>query len=153
VIASLRGNTTHAWHLEFSPDGRTLAAAGDSEFVTLWDVSDRTAATPIRTLRGHRDKVTALAFSADGKTVATGSADGTAKVSRIEGTSSDLLEGHDLWAFSVAFSPESKVLASGSFDGTIRFWDSRTTRSLSRQTEDCSQVANRAGTPRLAQSL
>jgi WD40 repeat protein len=126
VIASLRGNTTHAWHLEFSPDGRTLATAGDSEVVTIWDVSDRTAATPIRTLRGHRDKVTALAFSADGKTVATGSADGTAKVSRIDETSSDLLEGHDQWAFSVAFSPESKVLASGSFDGTIRFWDSRT---------------------------
>ncbi|MHB2018776.1 MAG: WD40 repeat domain-containing protein, partial [Candidatus Xenobia bacterium] len=60
----------------FSPDGRMLATA-QGNTVSLWDVASGHA---LRTLRGHDDRVQAVAFGTEGRTVISSSSDHTIRV-------------------------------------------------------------------------
>jgi len=61
--------------LALSPDGRTLASAGQDGTLRLWEVL---TGREIRRFDGHADKVYCLAFSPDGRRLASGSGDTTA---------------------------------------------------------------------------
>jgi WD40 repeat protein len=63
----------------FSPDGRTLARAGDLQDPTI-RLFDLSTGRERRRLTGHEGAVLALAFSADGRRLISGSADTTAIV-------------------------------------------------------------------------
>ncbi len=62
--------------LALSPTGTTLAAV-DDWVVRLFDVPKRQERT---TIKGHKGRVTSLAFSPDGATLVTGSWDQTVRV-------------------------------------------------------------------------
>jgi WD40 repeat protein/serine/threonine protein kinase len=79
-----------------------------------------------RTLIGHTERVTSVAFSPDGKHLASGSWDETLRLWSVEsGECLRTFSGNEDWVTSVAFSPDGKYLASGSSD-TLRFWSVNT---------------------------
>jgi WD40 repeat protein len=118
-----------AWgaFLRFSPDGKTLAAAGLTGTVQLWEAGTW---QPRATLRGHVKRAWSLAFAPDGKLLATASDDGTVKLW-------DPVAGQERAAFKilsgwqgryVAFSPEGGTLAvvATAWEGdrsVVELWD------------------------------
>jgi WD40 repeat protein len=71
---------------------------------------------PIQSLKGHKEAISSIAFSADGKYLASGSFDTTVQLWDVR--SSELkrtLKGLDQKVSTVVFSPDSKILAGGSW--------------------------------------
>lgn len=115
--------------LAFSAAGsRPLLASGSADkTLKVWNLEtlDR-----IRTYRGHRDYVTAVAFSSRGREVASASLDGNVRI--WSGRSSRLtrsLSGHQGRANALAFAPSGDVLASAGDDGKVRVWDYKRRRT------------------------
>ncbi|KAA1467039.1 WD40 repeat-like protein [Dentipellis sp. KUC8613] len=63
--------------VKISPDGSTIATAGENHLVRIWDPS---TAASIATLRGHTDWVLCLAYAPNGLILTSGSYDGTIRV-------------------------------------------------------------------------
>jgi WD40 repeat protein len=112
------GRTFYA--VAFSLDGQLIAGAND-EGTFLWDFGSR---VQVRTINGHTDAVTAVAFGTGADVLATASRDRTVRLwDAASGEALHILIGHTSWVTAVAFSPDGRLLASGSFDSTVRLWD------------------------------
>jgi len=113
--------------VEWSPDGSTLAVAGS---VGVWLYPADELGQPPRLLEGHTERILDLAFSPDGILLATGSADGTARIWDVaQGTTQQILnpQSEEMeGVHTVAFSPDGKTLATGSSYRTVNFWDTAT---------------------------
>src|SRR4029450_9471543 len=83
------------------------------------------------TLVGHAGEVLAVAYSPDGRLVATGSADGTARVWNA-GTGDPVqgLRPPRGGVFATRFSTDGTRLATLGADRAVRVWDVRTGREL-----------------------
>jgi len=73
----LKAHTWRVSSLVFSPDGHTLASAGEGGGLKLWHVATRQLAL---TLRGHDGPIRGIAFSRDGNLMASSGVDGTARL-------------------------------------------------------------------------
>ena len=120
VVATLEGHAGTIWQVALSPEGKTLASAGNVEEVWLWDVA---AAKKIATL-STKASAFAVCFSPDGKTLAAGVLGGDVQLwDPSEGKLTATLKGHKVGVGAVAFSRDGKWLASVAADKQARLWD------------------------------
>jgi WD40 repeat protein/serine/threonine protein kinase len=120
---NLRGHTSEARALAFSPDGKRLAtgAVYPENCVRLWDL---TTGSEIAVLRGHRNAVFAVVFSPDGSRLVSSSLDQTARLwDGVTGRAIAALKGHRGFVNDAAFRPDGKRVVTSSHDGTLRIWD------------------------------
>ena len=112
----------HSWRVEsvqfdcgkiftmaFSPDGSTLAVAGSSGAIQLYEIeSGRKLATP----KGHEMPVESLDFSPDGKHLASASWDKTVRIWEVASGREERRLAHSVHErLAVRFSPDGKLLA------------------------------------------
>ncbi|MBF0446669.1 MAG: caspase family protein [Magnetococcales bacterium] len=115
---SVAPNTEKKTHRS-SRNGFLLSASTDGT-ARLWDLKEGMS---IRTFRGHKGAILALAVSLDGKTLATAGQDGTVRLWNVdkEGAETQLFnnEGpiHD-----VAFSPDGQHILAGGKNGA-KIWN------------------------------
>ncbi len=107
--------------LQFSPDGRTLAA-GNWFRLSLWDV----ASGAVRSVpTEHNGLLTSIAFSPDGRYLASLGRH-TDSAIRIIDLQDDRVVGryqaHELCGSVIRFSPDGTMLASGSDDESVRLY-------------------------------
>jgi WD40 repeat protein len=131
LVASLPGNVGSpelpnilpgVWALAFSPDGRTLAAAGADGEIRLWSTTRHVQVMkPIQQL----DTLTtfSVAFSPDGSTLAIGNGDGSIAVQKLlPGSLPQYLHGDNQAIQNLAFTRDGKTLVTASEDGDVRLW-------------------------------
>ena len=115
----------------FSPDGKRLAALGDS-VLYIWSVSDGTLL--------HERPSQAAAFSPDGKRLASVSVDGVS-IEMLDAADWRVLfsmKGHTQSSSEfaagiagVSFSPDGALLASAGYDDkTVRLWDTASGQAI-----------------------
>lgn len=130
-VLDAHDNAAQAVAFFASANGPMLATGGADKIVKLWNLDSM---DQIRRYRGHRDFVTALAFSPNGRMLASAGLDGSI---RLWSTASRgmyrSLNGHKGKIASLAFAPSGDRLVSAGEDGLVRIWDvrrGRTSRTL-----------------------
>jgi len=113
--------------LAFAPGPKLIAVARYGE-VELMSSETRSV---IRTLKGHRGSVNAVAFSADGKLLAAAAGEpalfGEVRLwNTADGALVRTFEGHKDALYAVAVSSDGKTLATGSYDQKIKLWELET---------------------------
>src|SRR5262245_50660759 len=115
--------------VSFSPDGRTLTAAGFhmDKLVGVFDVK---SGKRIQTLAGHTEwEAYAAALSPDGRLLASAGADRQILVWDLAtGKLRHQMKNQPFKVSALAFSPDSSTLSSGSGDKLVRLWDTATGR-------------------------
>jgi WD40 repeat protein len=121
--------------IEYSPDGKKLAAGDISNGIQIWDPSQafRTGAetypTPLK-LAGHTARPTSflaliwdIAFNLQGTVLASAGGDGIVRLWDVNsGELLSTLAGHEDAVTSLSFSPDGSILVSGGLDGRLLLW-------------------------------
>ena len=106
----------------FSPDGKTLASAGDAGMIRLWEIASGRQKMALKIEPGAF--VAAIAFTPDGKTLVSGSWDGLIRLWDLcSGKLRATLSGNTWRVGCLAISPNGKTLATGQESGGVILWD------------------------------
>ncbi len=119
--------------MEFSPNGRQLAATERDNAVRLYDVESGKPiwSRVIELSNIYETYTSAIAFSPDGKTIAAGATDHLIYLLNAEsGEVSGRLTGTSWYPWALAFTADSKRLYSSGWDSNIRSWDVEQQRQL-----------------------
>src|SRR5262245_26128718 len=149
-MTGLKTSLASVLDLAFSPDGKTLAAAGGEPAVRgaveLWAWP---SGEVLRRFSPHKDVIHGLAWRADSRGIATASLDRRVGLHEItEPGSSRFLEGHSRGVLTVILLPGQARLLSAGIDETIRLWDTESgasLRTLPNHTRPVHQLALRPG--------
>jgi RNA polymerase sigma factor (sigma-70 family) len=128
--------------LAFSPDGKTLASAG-GQVIRLWDARD---GTDQKQLRGHRDRITSIAFHPDSKMLASVDLDRTIRLWSVATGRQPCSWTAPGLIHSVAFSPDGKFLATGGSEPMV-LWNAATGKEERRLRHPPGEVAALAFAP------
>jgi WD40 repeat protein len=120
-IAGIRINPSHGGApCALSPDGKTLAAAGQDRMVRLFNAA---TGLELASLQGHTEYVYSVTFSPDGKTLASGSNDGSAILWEVASRQPRATLRHKSGCTALAFSPDGQLLATACHEGLTMIWD------------------------------
>ncbi len=143
-VHSFNAHDTAADALAFviTEKGPVLISGGRDLAVKMWDLD---TFERVRTYRGQRDAVSAVAASAGGKTVASAGVDGKLRIWSARSTRLlRSLSGHNGRANAIVFAPSGDVIASAGDDGKVRVWDynrRRTPKTLPSHTGAVTAIA------------
>jgi WD40 repeat protein len=121
----LRGHKGAVLAVVASADLALVLTAGEDAMIRVWDARDGSSKSSARP--GHAGPITALAINTDGETLASGSTDGTVRLSVLgKESSSQVLQGAPVAVNGLAFSPRGDRLAAAGADGGIKVWETAT---------------------------
>ncbi|WP_051828640.1 caspase, EACC1-associated type [Streptomyces bicolor] len=123
----LSGTFASVYGISFDPTSPKLATGSFDRRVRIWDSRNGKL---LKTLSGHEDVVTDIAFSPNGSILASTSDRTVHLWNPNTGQLLRTLTGHTGWISEIAFSPNGEILASASQDRTVRVWDPQTGRLL-----------------------
>ncbi|WP_217546552.1 WD40 repeat domain-containing protein [Streptomyces sp. GbtcB6] len=112
----------------FSPDSRTLAAAGQDQAAHVWDVTHPAKPVPLPSENaGSSASVNAVGFSPRGDIMAYGGDDNAVVLENVTSpkdlrTVAPTLMGHTGHVWALAFDPSGTRLATAGNDHNIRLW-------------------------------
>ena len=136
--------------LDFSPDGKLLAAGGGepsrSGELKLWDVGKGELVRSLDSL--HSDTVFALRFSPDGTKLASAAADKFLKVTNVaDGKELRSFEGHTHHVMAVDWKSDGKQLITGGADKVLKLWDFDSGEQVRTLRRPASRSPPRGGSP------
>ena len=106
--------------LAWSPDGKYLAACGQTSAVRVFDAQ---AMRLFKVLIGHGSKVNGFGWNVEGTLLATGGEDGTLQTWAMTEQSVPVFQlQHEGPVRAIAWKPDGKQLACGRDDGSLRVW-------------------------------
>jgi WD40 repeat protein/mono/diheme cytochrome c family protein len=125
TIRELKDHSDVVHSLQFSRDGKLLAAAGGPPAqqgeIKIWEVA---TGNLVRTITGHNDFIYSVSWNNDDTLLASGSYDKLIKIWDVKtGSEVKTLKDHADAVYAVAFSPDGKLLASGSADRSVKMWE------------------------------
>ncbi|MFD4291718.1 NACHT and WD repeat domain-containing protein [Rhodococcus sp. NPDC058505] len=143
--------------ISFRADSAVMATSSDDRSVRLWDMSNRSAPTPLPPVQADfGDVVHSVAFAPDGRTLAASSDDGvirlfdTTDVRAVREVGAPV-HAHTGAIWTIAFAADGATLVSASWDGTVKRWAVATGRGTMSEVKPA-LTGNGGGVPALAVS-
>ena len=124
------GHNSGPYGVDFSPDGKLVAASYADGSVAVWDAANLVEIwRQVQPSSVHR-----VRFSPDGLRIVTACDDGVARIykARTGELENIKLVGHTQGLLFVAFSHDGKMIVTTSKDGTARLWDAITGKSIGK---------------------